>query len=553
MLRELKVENYLIIDNLEIEFSSGLNTITGETGAGKSIILGAINLLFGARADQSTLRSKDKKCVVEAVFVGLEQNQKLAELLSQAEIEQEGELTIRRVISQSIKSKYFVNQEPVNQSFVKELGALVVDIHSQHQTLLLGSSDFQVGVLDRVADNGGILAKYQSAYTKYISSLKELESLKAEAHKETQQQEYITFQYNQLSDAKLEMGQQQHLEERYSILANAQTISQSIQAVLYHINDSEESVISKLNIVKGSLNSISDFVGEAQEYRNRVESAILELKDICYECGALGGDIDQSSGELESISQRLDSLSSLCVKFGVVSADELIALRDQYQSQLDAIGDFDSAIHRAQQTVSANFEEAVRLAKEISQRRQSVCGEVEKFIVASLANLGMTNSRLVVEISSSDTLLPLGIDLVEFLFSANLGKSPESISKVASGGEMSRLMLALKSLISKHSDMQTLVFDEIDSGVSGRVADEMGQIINSMSSTRQIINITHLPQIAAKGDTHFVVSKVHSGDTTTSSIDKLTSQQRIEEIAKMLSGSTISEHARDQAKLMLEQ
>ncbi len=551
MICELHIENYLLINKLDIDLSSQLNIITGETGAGKSILLGAVSLLLGSKGDSSALKDKTKKCIIEAVFDVQKLGGDLKEIFEQEDIEFSENMSIRRIISTNGKSKYFVNEEPTTASTVKRIGEKVVDIHSQHQTLLLGDSDFQLSIVDAVSENSDLLEKYSELYANYKDAIEQQKKLIEEAERSKRDEQYLRFLYTELSDAKLSVDEYYEMQQQFSLLDNSQMISEKIFSLVSNFTENEDSILSKLATHKSDMYKIANLVPNGESYAERLESLFIEAKDIASECQSVLDKINNDPQLLEKLTQKLDLITTLQVKHSVGSIEELIVVFDDIKQKLSVIDNFDEALSLANIRVEESYKEAYALAEKISSKRKANCESLQNFVCDILADLGMQNSKLIVEVRQSTTLNKKGFDDVEFLFSANKGMPCEAISKVASGGEMSRLMLSLKALLSNYSNMPTLIFDEIDTGVSGKVADKMGEIIYRMSQQRQIINITHLPQIAAKGNTHFFVYKEHLSDESITNIKQLSDEERIKEIAQMISGEQLTDWAMAQAKELL--
>ena len=552
MLKGLHIENYLLINNLNIDFSNQLNIITGETGAGKSILLGAISLLLGGKADSNIAKDKTKKVILEAVFDATKLNNSLDVLFKEEDIEFDNELTIRRVFSTSGKSKLYVNEEPVTMGFLRSISEKLMDIHSQHQTTSLSNRDFQIGVLDSIAENLPLQREYTIEFDNFRRAELELSKLIKQADDAQKDQEYLQFQYNQLIDAKLSAEEFEQMEQRYQFLSNAQLISENLYEIVNTISQNDNSILTSLHNVRSSIARISDYIPDGTDFTERLESVTIELKDIDNCCQDLLGGISGDPMELEFISTRLDTINSLQMKHKVSSVSELIDIREKYKMQLDLISNFDENIKTSKNAVTESLERSTAIARKLSEKRSNATDKLETFVVGVLANLGMINSILRVSITPCKDLNKYGLDDVEFLFSANKGVECESIAKVASGGEKSRLMLALKALISSTQDMPTIIFDEIDTGVSGKVADKMGEIIMQMSKNRQIINITHLPQVAAKGETHLFVYKQDTDNETVTNIRKLSYEERVNEIASMLSGEKTTQSAIAQAQELLD-
>ncbi len=550
MLRRLSVENYALIDKLDIEFASGLNIITGETGAGKSILLGALSLILGSRSDSAVAKDPGRNCVVEGEFdiagYGLEP------LFEEADIDYEPVTIIRRVISTSGKSRAYVNDIPVQLTALREIGGKLIDIHSQHQTLLLGDSRFQIKSVDSVADDGNLLDDYAKVYSELKIQERELARLKELAASASKDVEYVTYQLKQLHSMNLADGEQEELETYLKELTHASEIKENL---LYSADvlggDDERSILTLLKNMELSIGRLQNVFPVAGEYAQRLRSVLLELKDLYSEMASNGDRIEADNDRLESVRERLDAIYSLQQKHKVSSVAELLELQHKYEEQLKCINGYDEEIERLTVLIGELQEKAVKLASQITDVRKIAAEKVERYVVEVLSKLGMPSSQLKVEVIPSVGLQPDGADVVRFMFTANKNMPLQPIEKVASGGEMSRLMLALKSLLAGHSKLPTIIFDEIDTGVSGSIADKMGEIICTLAGDIQVINITHLPQVASKGDTHFFVYKEDTSAGTVTMIRKLDTDERIEEIAKMLSGSNVTDAARTQAKLLL--
>ena len=552
MLKELHIENYLLINKLDIDFSNKLNIITGETGAGKSILLGAISLLLGGKAEGNIAKDKTKKVVLEAVFDVSKLIGSFEAIFAEEDIEIDSELIIRRVVAVSGKSKFYVNEEPVTQGFIRSISEKLMDIHSQHQTLLLGNSEFQIGALDSIADNHALLKDYSEEFDGLRKKEQVLSGLVKQADEAAKNQEYVQFQFTQLDDAKLSVDEFGELEQRFQFLSNAQLISENLYEAVNLISQQDNSILSNIHNIRNSFSKIIEFIPDGADFAERLESVAIELKDIDGGCQAVLDGISGDPTELEFVSSRLDLINSLQMKHRVSSVGELVEIREGLKAQLELIDNYDENIKMAKDAVAKSLERTTQIANNLSQKRAKSTTKLEKFVVDILNNLGMVNSVLKVSMTACKQLNKYGLDDVEFLFSANKGVECEAISKVASGGEMSRLMLALKALISSTQDMPTIIFDEIDTGVSGKVADKMGEIIMQMSKNRQIINITHLPQVAAKGETHLFVYKQDTELETVTNIRKLSYEERVGEIASMLSGEKTTQSAIAQAQELLD-
>ncbi|MDX9769068.1 MAG: DNA repair protein RecN [Tenuifilaceae bacterium] len=549
MLKTLLVQNYALIDTLEIDFHQGLNIITGETGAGKSIILGALGLILGNRAEATVLKDKSKPCVVEGTFnlAGYS----LQDFFVDNDIEYADLTTIRRHINPAGKSRAFVNELPVTLSILKDLVSQIIDIHSQHQNLLLADGKFQLSVLDSFTDNLQQLASYRDSYQKYRSLTSELENIKEKASQAKADLDYLQFQLKQLNEAKLKSGEEIELESLQQQLSHAEEIKSNLQSAFTLLNADESSILIWLKEAVSSLSKISHFFIPAEELEARIESCRVELKDIAHEVEMQNERVLLDPAELEAVTQRLDIILSLQQKHRVSSVDELIEIREKLDVQVDEITNYDQVVSQKEAELEKITKLALKQAQEISDTRKAGSKKFEDSIKALLTQLGMPYADFKVNFEPLGELRPQGIDRVTFLFSANKQMPLNDLSKIASGGELSRLMLSLKSLMVRTKGLPTIILDEIDTGVSGEVADKVGNIISSMAKSMQVINITHLPQIACKGSHHFLVYKDQEKETTETRIRLLTSQERITEIAKMLSGEKISEAAITNAKHLL--
>ena len=550
MITKLHIENYVLIDRLDLAFEPGLNIITGETGAGKSILLGALGLLLGARADTSVARDPARNCVLEAGF--RLDRYGLAPLFETLDLDYDDETVIRRVITPAGKSRLYVNDLPVQQAALRTLAPRLVDIHSQHQTLLLGSGDFQLEVIDSVADTQPLAETYAAAYARWREAAALLERLREEAAKAGEEEDFIRYQHDQLAAAQLRDGEQEELEEEEKRLAHAEEIREALLYANGLLDEQEPDILSGLRSIRSALDRAAAHSSAVGELSARVENALYELRDINGELLALAERSDSDPGRLEEVRARLDTLYSLQQKHRLSSVAELLALQEEYRARLD-IADRSGERITAQEKIAAEaLGEAQRIAAELTERRSAVLSAIEEQVIARLRELGMENAVLRAALHPAGRLTPSGADAAEFLFSANRGGRLEKIDKVASGGEMSRLMLALKVLVARHRRLPAIVFDEIDTGVSGRVADSMGEIMQQLGESLQVINITHLPQVAAKGKHHFFVYKSDDGGTVSSAIRKLSPEERVSHIAAMLSGSTVTAAALAQAGELLK-
>jgi len=551
MLKRLQIENYALIDHLEIEFHEGLNIITGETGAGKSIILGALGLILCQRAETNILKDKTKGCIVEGLFNITTYN--LQPFFQENDLDYYDSTLIRRQITQTGKSRAFVNDIPVNLTLLKNLVDRIIDIHSQHENLLLSESSFQLSVVDSYANITDKVNFYNSKFQHFKSLYNDLIEIKQKASKASSEYEYLHFQLNQLNEAKLKSGEQQELEMLQQQLTHADEIKSALQGAFQNLKGEETSVIVLLKEVESHLKRIASFFNLAESFKSRIESCRIELKDIADELEHHNERVELDPEQLALVSSRLDLIFSLLQKHRLNTVEELISLQEKLSKQVEEIENFDVYIDNKEKELAQVEAELKKLAQEISSLRKKSTVGLENSIIELLKQLGMPFASFKVEFNESEDFLPTGIDLITFLFSANKQMPKQELSKVASGGELSRLMLSLKSLLVKTLDLPTIIFDEIDNGVSGEVADKVGKIINSMASNMQVINITHLPQIACKGNYHFLVYKDNQSDTTKTLIRLLDREERVIEIAKMLSGEKLSDAALVNAKHLLSE
>ena len=550
MLRTLTVENYVLIDRLEMELDRSLNIITGQTGAGKSILLGALGLLLGNKAEGGAMRDESRNCVIEGVFdvegYGLE------EFFDENDLDYDPSLTIRRVITPAGKSRSYVNDLPVGQSVLRELGVRLVDIHSQHRNLILSDDKFRIGVVDRIAGCGAQVGEYRQVYDELQTAERELTALRAEAERNRRDEEWIRFQVEELTAANLREGELARIEAEQSVLANADAIGEAIVASRNALDDEQMGVLLQLKTIEQAMSGVATNYAPAGELFERVHSSLLDLKDVSAELATAAEHIDADPERLSQVVARIDLIYSLQQKHRVTTEAELIALRDKYSAQLQTITSGDERIVALEQHIAELRTEALRRADEIHAARAKAVPSIDAALSATLAELGMPSARFTVDVAAQEELLPTGRDRVSFLFTANAGIAPQPVEKIASGGEISRVMLALKALVARSMQLPTIIFDEIDTGVSGQIADAMGRIISDLSRSMQVINITHLPQVASKGKTHFVVYKEDTLLGAMTSIRQLSARERVDEIAKMLSGSTVTSAAIEQARCLLE-
>lgn len=552
MLKQLYIQNYTLIDKLDISFANGFCVITGETGAGKSIMLGAIALLLGQRADSKAIRQGASKCVVEATF-GLD-NPAAVSLLKEFDEESDAqECIIRRELMASGKSRAFINDSPAPLTVLKQLGELLLDVHSQHKNLLQNQADFQLEVLDTLAHNEQQRKEYQLTYQTYRQKQKELQEAMETAQQNQAEEDYLNFQFKQLDEARLEPGEQEELEEEQDMLTHAEDIKQAMFECNGLLQNDQQGTISQLRSVLSTLNSLSDMYPKSREWAERVESTYIELKDIADELEQEEERVEFNPQRLELVNDRLDTLYSLQKKHGKQNVEELIELRDELAAKLERIGNSDEHIAALKAEVKRLAKELNAKAKVLTDQRKKSAVIVEKEMKARLIPLGMPNVQFVVEQSTLKEPTSTGTDKVRFLFSANKGNTPQELSQVASGGEIARVMLSLKALIAGSVQLPTIIFDEIDTGVSGQIAEKMALIMKEMGDNqRQVISITHLPQIAAKGRVHYKVYKDDNDEITTSHMKQLGDEERVEEIAHMVSGAELTEAALNNARELLK-
>ncbi len=546
MLERLSVENYALIDHLEMELDGGLNIITGETGAGKSILLGALGLLLGGKNDGVATRDNAKSCVIEALFsIG---SLDLQPLFRQMDWDWEELITIRRVITPSGKSRSFVGDIPVSLNDLKLLGSRLIDIHSQHQNQVVADESFRRSTLDLLYDSKPMLESYGGLYDQLQSLRSQLRVAEQSAAQASRDQEWLTHQVEELTAANLRDGESDEAEAQLLILESAEAIGEVFGRFCSAMDGDDDGVLLRLRNSERDMRQISKSYPAAGDYAERLSSALAELKDMWRSVEEERESIEADPQRLAKLTERIDTLYSLCQKHRARDLAELISIRDQYSAQLGAILGADEDIAKLQKQIAECEQRATKLAAKISAARKKVAPELSSQILAILSKLGMSEAQFSVEVSSADGLTAMGVDCVDMLFSSVATKVQQPIERVASGGEVSRIMLALKAVISQYRELPTVIFDEIDTGVSGRIADAMGDIISQLAEKLQIIDITHLPQVASKGESHFVVYK-EGGHTR---IARLSSEERVEHIATMLSGDKISEAAMQQARILLK-
>ena len=550
MLKHLYIKNFTLIDQLDIAFHSGFSVITGETGAGKSIILGAIGLLLGNRADSKQIKQGEKKCTIEAHFdlshYGFES------FFEDNDIDFEPEDTIiRRELTASGKSRAFINDTPVSLQMMRILGEQLIDIHSQHQNLLLQKDDFQLNVVDIIAQDSTVLSAYHSSYQHYKESLQRLSDLKEQITKAQENEEFMRFQFNELESAGLVEGRQQELEQESETLSHSEDIKTAYYEADHLLNDDDNGIIYKLGESLDSLSNIENVYPKAKDVVQRLSSVHIELKDIASEVGSEVENIEFDPSRLDSINQQLDQLNTLEQKYHVSTEEELIEIRDNIAEQLQSIDNSDEELESLTKKVDEELKLCTDKAAKLTELRLKAGKIVEKEMSQRLIPLGIPNVRFKVDITSKPLSID-GADKVQFLFSANTSTAMEPVAQVASGGEIARVMLSLKAMISGTVKLPTIIFDEIDTGVSGKIAQKMALIMQEMgNNNRQVISITHLPQIAALGSSHYKVEKKETAEGTRSHMRELNQEERVSEIAQMLSGADISDAALQNARELL--
>ena len=550
MLKSLFIQNFVLIDSLDICFNPGFSVITGETGAGKSIILGALSLVLGQRADGKSIKQGADKCVIEAVFDVSKYQLEPFFLGNDLEYDPES-CILRRELYASGKSRAFVNDSPVPLAILKELGTKLIDIHSQHQNLLLGDNRFQLRVVDVMAENEILLILYKKEYTRYQGLRKALSALKERAAQSKQEEDYIRFQLDQLEEANLQPNEQEELEQEQETLSHAEEIKSSLYRVSSCLDGEEQGVVSLLKESLSSMDALERYFPRAKEIAERLRSAYIDLNDLASEMEGMIEDVEFNPDRLAWVNERLDTLYALQQKHRVSSVDDLIALRDQFRAQLTDIESFDEQIAALEKQVQDAYKELLQQAAVLSEQRKVAAVAFAQQLVQMVAPLGMPHTRFQVEVVPRKEPESDGMDEIRFLFSANKSMALQPVAQTASGGEISRLMLCIKAMIAGCTALPTIIFDEVDTGVSGDIADKMGHIMQELGSKMQVFAITHLPQIAAQGEAHYFVYKEDVKDRTLTRIRPLDKEERIREVARMLSGSALTEASLANAKDLL--
>lgn len=547
MLQSIYIKNFVLIKELSLDFSQGFSVITGETGAGKSILLGALNMVLGARADSKQISEGAEKCIIEAVF-NIESYQ-LEGFFAENDLDYSTECVLRRELHKSGKTRQFLNDSPVSASVLKTLSALFIDIHSQHQNLLLKDSKFQLKVVDTYAHNEALLEQYQQAYKTYQQISKELEETIQRTNEAKAEMDYLQYQFDQLEQAKLQDGELEALEAENEVLEHAGDIKMALHHIATLLQD-ETGVLTLLKQAENKANQISSFATCYQQWAERLQSAFIELKDIATDVANEAENTEANPAQLEANQERLNTLYTLLQKHKTATVGELIALRNELEQRILQTTQADENIAELQTAQAEALQKAQNLAAQLHQKRQEAATQIAPYLMAQLAQLGMLHTEVVVSIDTNNALSQTGCDSVEFLYAPSKGITPQPAGKIASGGEISRFMLCIKYLLANSTNLPTLIFDEIDTGISGETASLMGNMLQDMSQHAQIICITHLPQIAALGQTHYFVHKDHEESLLTH-VKQLNEEERVTAIAKMLSGTTITEAAIENAQSLL--
>lgn len=540
MLKSLYIQNFVLIDSLDIKFDKGFSVITGETGAGKSIILGALGLVLGARADGKSIQKGCDKCVIEATF-DIAKYQ-LEPFFMENDLEYDADTCIvRRELYSTGKSRAFVNDSPVSLAILKELGTKLIDIHSQHQNLLLGNTHFQLKVVDVMAENEILLILYRKEYSRYLGLKRELKELQQKAAQTKQEEDYIRFQLEQLDEAQLQEGEQEALEQEQETLAHAEEIKGALYKIAQLLDGEEMGGVQLLKEALNTAESLEAYYPKSKEIAERIRSAYIDMNDLASDADSQKEDVEFNPERLDWVNERLNLLYTLEQKHHLSHVEELIALRDRYRQQIEEIGSFDEQIEELNRLIAASYQELLQQAAVLSAQRQTAAERISKELVQTVTPLGMSNVRFEVEVARKEEPEADGMDAIRFLFSANKNGELQPVEQTASGGEISRLMLCIKAMIAGFTALPSIIFDEVDTGVSGDIADKMGVIMQRLGDKMQVFAITHLPQIASKGAAHYYVYKQDLDDRTVTRIKQLTDEERVNEVARMLSGATLTD------------
>jgi len=550
MLKTLSVKNYALIENLELNFSDGFSVFTGETGSGKSILLGALALILGKRANLKDIGANGDKCVIEGVFEI--EKKMLNKFFVQSDLEFSEEVTIRRILFANGKSKAFINEEPVGLEVLKKLGSQLVDIHSQHQNLHLKEQDFQLRVIDGFAGTEKLLQDYKKEYLQHKNDLNELAVLNKKIEEEKQNLEFYTYQLEKFEQVDLENEGTRNLEKELEILNHGEEIQQKLNTSSALLQEGDHAVLRGIDLVLNDLQSLKKYLEPASALSDRLETVLVELTDCVQEIDGLASQTEFDGERLLEVQQKMSVLYQLYEVFRVSSLEELLSKKSELEQKINSISDFDESKEKLAQKIEKQRLNLEAQAQVISDKRQKVFPRLQTQVENMLRELGMEHAIFQISHTENEKLTALGKDIISFKFSANKNQAPAEIAKVASGGEISRIMLTLKSLMASATGFPTIIFDEVDTGVSGHVAEKMGHLMATMADAGQVLAITHLPQIASKATVHFRVKKVHGETSTQTIIESLSSDQRVDEVAQMLSGEVISEPAREHARVMLK-
>ena len=550
MLQKLFIQNYAIIEEIEIDFSKKLNIITGETGAGKSIIAGALGLILGDRADSSVLVEKEKKCIVEGTF-GAESKPAIKKLLAELEIDPDDELIIRREIAVNGKSRAFINDTPVTLAQLNQLSSLLVDLHQQFDTLQLNESDFQMQVIDALAGHYNLVTEYQLLFTNWQKEKKELEVFQQQKQQFDKEADYNRFQFNELEEANFKENELEEIDQELKVLSNSEGIKNALSSIYFELAENDKPIVQQLKTMLGQLEHFAAYHPGIATLIHRLETTRIEIQDIAGEIDNINSQVNYDPEKIEQLNDRLSVGYKLLKKHGVQTTNELLEIKAELEKKLQDVLNIDEAIRNKEKKVKEIHDKNVQQAEKISEGRKKQIKPLEQEVNKLLFRVGMPNAKLKIEVKDKIEMNQYGTDSVEFLFDANKTDQFLPVRKIASGGELSRLMLCIKSLVAKSIDLPTLIFDEIDTGISGEAAKQIGLIMKELASKRQVISITHQPQIAGKADAHFFVYKEIVKDSVKTNIRLLTTDERITTIAKMLSGEKPTAAAMENAREML--
>lgn len=550
MIKEFRVQNFALINYADIAFQDSFIVITGETGSGKSILLDALSLALGGKADTSLVFDKTKKTIVELVFDISELN--IQHFFEDNALDYQHETIVRREITPDGKSRAFINDTPVTLAVLKSLGEFLIDIHSQHQNLIINSVSFRYNFVDAIADTLKERSQFTQLFKQYQKEKKELNQLKENQKQISKEFEFNNFLLEELKLAQIQEGELKKIEEELNQLENAESIIHQLSYIVQSLKDGEINAIQLLVDAKNHLQSIAKYHPKYEELAQRLNVAIVEIKDISFESEKQSSELEINPKRIQELRERIDLINKLLKKHGVKTDKELINIQEELEKKVEQFQNIDDIILEKQKIIHQLEHELQNKAQALSQKRKSIKSKIEKECISLLNDLAMPNAQFVVQIENTKEINEFGVDDIKFLFSANKGITPSEVQKTASGGEIARLMLAIKSLMAKKIQLPTIIFDEIDTGVSGSVAGKMGDIMKKMGEDMQVIAITHLPQIAAKGTQHFYVSKVEDDNRTVTKITELTEQQRILELAKMLSDENLGDAAIQNAKELLK-